>query len=113
MWLFARPFDQFVEAEALGGLILLVSSVAALALANSPWRDAYHRLWAVPLSIGVGGQSLSLTLHQWINDGLMTLFFLLVGLEIKRELLQERNGLKYINSLLCCTKIYFIYLYYL
>jgi len=87
VWLFARPFDQFVEAEALGGLILLVSSVAALALANSPWRDAYHRLWAVPLSIGVGGQTLSLTLHQWINDGLMTLFFLLVGLEIKRELL--------------------------
>jgi Na+:H+ antiporter, NhaA family len=56
-------------------------------LANSPLADAYERLWQVRLTVGIVGHSLSLTLHQWINDGLMAVFFLLVGLEIKRELI--------------------------
>ena len=67
--------------------MLVVCACAALLVANSPWADAYHRLWATPMAIVGGGYTLSLTLHQWINDGLMAVFFLLVGLEIKREAL--------------------------
>ena len=59
---------------------------AALALANSGWAEAYHACWRRPSRSGAG-HALSLTVHQWINDGLMAVFFLLVGLEIKREAL--------------------------
>jgi NhaA family Na+:H+ antiporter len=61
--------------------------LAALAVANSPLASGYRALWTIPISIGHLDHPLSLTLHQWINDGLMSIFFLLVGLEIKRELL--------------------------
>lgn len=67
--------------------MLVVCACAALLVANSPWANAYHRLWATPIAVAGGGHALSLTLHQWINDGLMAVFFLLVGLEIKREVL--------------------------
>ncbi len=79
-------FQRFVRTEALGGLVLLVFAVLALLLANSPWASFYTRFWETPFAVGSGGHSVTLTLHQWINDGLMALFFLLVGLEIKREL---------------------------
>ena len=65
--------------------MLLVAAVLALAIANSPWAEAYERLWHLPISIAAAGHGLSLTLRQWINDALMAVFFLLVGLEIKRE----------------------------
>jgi NhaA family Na+:H+ antiporter len=81
-----RPFQQFFETEAAGGIVLLFSSFVALVAANSPWAGPYEELLHLPISIGAGGHTLSLTLHQWINDALMALFFLLVGLEIKREL---------------------------
>jgi Na+:H+ antiporter, NhaA family len=80
-------FQRFFRTETVGGLILLLFGFAALALANSPLAEAYEHLWDIPLTIGIVDRSLSLTLHQWINDGLMAVFFLLVGLEIKRELL--------------------------
>src|SRR4029450_1977482 len=80
-------FQRFFRTETVGGLILLLFGFAALALANSPLAQAYEHLWDIPLTIGIVDHSLSLTLHQWINDGLMAVFFLLVGLEIKRELL--------------------------
>ena len=79
-------FQRFFRTETVGGLILLLFGCAALALANSPLAEAYEHLWDIPLTIGIVDHSLSLTLHQWINDGLMAVFFLLVGLEIKREL---------------------------
>jgi NhaA family Na+:H+ antiporter len=79
-------FQRFFRTETVGGLVLLLFGIAALALANSPLSEAYERLWRIPLTVGRGDHSLSLTLHQWINDGLMAAFFLLVGLEIKREL---------------------------
>jgi NhaA family Na+:H+ antiporter len=80
-------FQRFFRTETVGGLILLFFGFAALALANSPLAKAYEHLWNIPLTVGIVDHSLSLTLHQWINDGLMAVFFLLVGLEIKRELL--------------------------
>jgi len=80
-------FQRFFRTEAVGGLILLLFGFAALALANSPLAEAYEHLWDTSLTVGIVDHSLSLTLHQWINDGLMAVFFLLVGLEIKRELL--------------------------
>jgi NhaA family Na+:H+ antiporter len=80
-------FQRFFRTETVGGLILLLFACSALALANSPLAEAYEHLWDIPLTIGIVDHSLSLTLHQWINDGLMAVFFLLVGLEIKRELL--------------------------
>jgi NhaA family Na+:H+ antiporter len=80
-------FPRVFQTEAATGALLIVCACAALVAANSGWADGYHRLWATPLVIAGGGHAFSLTLHQWINDGLMAVFFLLVGLEIKREVL--------------------------
>jgi NhaA family Na+:H+ antiporter len=82
-----RPFQRFFQTEAAGGLLLLFSAFVAVVAANSPWADAYHRFWSSSLMIGVPNHSFSLTLQEWINDGLMAVFFLHVGLEIKRELI--------------------------
>jgi len=81
------PFQKFLKTEAAGGLVLMACTCAALALANSGFADAYHHLWEIPIVISASGHTLSLTAHQWINDGLMAVFFLLVGLEIKREVM--------------------------
>jgi hypothetical protein len=79
-------FQRFFRTQTAGGSVLLLFAVAALALANSPLAAPYAGIWRTPLTVGIADYSLSLTLHQWINDGLMAVFFLLVGLEIKREL---------------------------
>jgi len=81
------PFREFIRLEASGGIVLIVAAVVALAWANSPWSDSYFDLWSTYLTIGVGDHSLSNTLIHWVNDGLMVIFFFVVGLEIKRELL--------------------------
>jgi len=80
-------FQRFFRTETLGGLVLLGFGLAALALANSPLSEAYNHVWKIPLTLGIASHDLSLSLHDWINDALMAVFFLLVGLEIKRELL--------------------------
>ena len=80
-------FQRFARAEASGGLMLLACTALALAWANSPWAGSYFDLWEVPLTIGAPGFGLTETLHHWINDGLMAVFFFMVGLEIKREML--------------------------
>ena len=79
-------FQRFFRTETASGSVLLLFGIAALALANSPLAAPYVGIWRTPLTVGIADYSLSLTLHQWINDGLMAVFFLLVGLEIKREL---------------------------
>lgn len=84
---FTRPLREFVRSEAASGTLLLACACVALAVANSPWADGYHHVLATTLSIAGPGQALSLTVHEWINDALMGVFFLLVGLEIKREAL--------------------------
>jgi Na+:H+ antiporter, NhaA family len=80
-------FQRFFRTETLSGIVLLGFGLAALAIANSPLSEAYNHLWEIPLTLGIVPQELSLSVHDWINDGLMAVFFLLVGLEIKRELL--------------------------
>jgi len=82
-----KPFNRFIKRESTAGIFLLVCSVAALVLANSPWAEAYHHLWEYEFSIGFAGHSVSNTLHHWISDGLMAMFFFVVGLELKREIM--------------------------
>jgi NhaA family Na+:H+ antiporter len=81
------PFQRFFSTSAAGGLVLLAATAVALGWANSPWADAYHHLWEAPVTVGAPGFGLTLSLHHWVNDGLMAVFFFLVGLEIKREVL--------------------------
>jgi Na+:H+ antiporter, NhaA family len=89
------PFTRFAKVEASGGILLLICTVAALVWANSPWQHAYEHLWEAPLTIAFGRIVVSTTRHHWINDGLMSIFFFLVGLEIKREvLIGELSSLK-------------------
>ncbi|HEY3703740.1 MAG TPA: Na+/H+ antiporter NhaA [Terracidiphilus sp.] len=81
------PFVRFARMEAAGGIVLLASTVAALIWSNSPWHQSYHNLLETPLTVGFGPFVVTENRHHWINDGLMSLFFFLVGLEIKREFL--------------------------
>lgn len=81
------PFVRFAKIEAASGLLLLAGALAALIWANSRWDQNYHAIWDVRVSVGFGRLVLSESRHEWINDGLMSLFFFLVGLEIKREVL--------------------------
>jgi NhaA family Na+:H+ antiporter len=83
-----RPLVDFLHTEAAGGVVLLVATAAALLWANSPFEDSYTDLWHTHLSITLGNRTLDLDLQEWVNDGLMTIFFLIVGLEIKRELVE-------------------------
>jgi NhaA family Na+:H+ antiporter len=81
-----RPLQTFLRTEEASGILLLAAAVTALIWANSPWRAAYDALWHTQLTIGLGAWSLAEDLRHWVNDALMALFFLVVGLEIKREL---------------------------
>ena len=84
---FVRPFQEFAKLQSSSGLILVGCIVVALGWANSRWSPSYFDLWHANLSFGFAGRTLSESLHFWINDGLMALFFLVVGLEVKREIL--------------------------
>lgn len=81
------PIQEFLRKEASGGILLIIATVVALVWANSPLKDSYHQLWHTYVSISIGSKALNYSLHHWINDGLMVIFFFVVGLEIKRELL--------------------------
>jgi NhaA family Na+:H+ antiporter len=81
------PLREFLASTVAGGVLLMAAAIVALVWSNSAWSDTYDQLWSTPLTIGFGDAGLSLSLHDWINDGLMAIFFLVVGLEIKRELL--------------------------
>jgi NhaA family Na+:H+ antiporter len=86
---FVRPLQRFMDTEASGAIFMLVAAVAALVWANSPWWRAQETLWGTELTIELGHLAhLELTLVEWINDALMAIFFFVVGLEIKRELVQ-------------------------
>jgi Na+/H+ antiporter NhaA len=81
----AAPVRSFLSTETGGAVVLLAGAVAALVWANSPWSDSYESFWTTDLSISVGDEGISLDLRHWVNQGLMTFFFLVVGLEAKRE----------------------------
>lgn len=81
-----RPFMRFLRIEAMAGAVLLLSTLMALALANSPWSTSFLALWDVHAGINLGDIAISRSLKHWINDGLMTLFFFVIALELKREL---------------------------
>lgn len=80
--------DRFLHIEALSGIALIIAAVAAMIWANSPAAGSYQAFWHAPLSIGFGDYILSKPLHFWINDALMTIFFLVIGIEIRREIHQ-------------------------
>ncbi|MBB1286980.1 Na+/H+ antiporter NhaA [Flavisolibacter sp. BT320] len=81
-----RLFRGFFESERIGGIILLFCTIVSLAIANSIWGEGYTHFWHSSADLSFAGLDLNFTVEQWINDGLMTIFFLLVGLEIEREL---------------------------
>jgi Na+:H+ antiporter, NhaA family len=80
--------EEFASVEALGGIALLLAAAAALAWANSPWSDSYASFWASEITAGSGNFSITNSLRHWVNDGLMTAFFFVVGVEIKREIVE-------------------------
>lgn len=80
------PVERFLHIEAASGIVLLVVAAIALIWANSPWSDAYLHLWHTPIGLRIGSFRFERDLHFWINDALMTLFFFVVGLEIRREI---------------------------
>ena len=86
VFVLTRPLQLFVGTEARGALLLLVATGAALVWANSPWVASYEALWSTSLSVQVGEAELVKDLRHWVNDGLMTLFFFVVGLELSRQL---------------------------
>jgi len=80
-----KPVSKFIHQEFTGGIILFASVVIATIWVNTPWASSYHGLWERHLSVGFAGFSFDQPLHTWINDGLMALFFFVIGLELKRE----------------------------
>lgn len=78
--------EHFLHIEAFSGIVLLAAAAMALVVANSPWAESYHAIWHAPVTLGIGAWQFTQTLHFWINDGLMTIFFLVVGMEIRREI---------------------------
>jgi len=83
-----RPINEFLHQEASGGILLMICTVIALIWANTAWSHSYHDLWQTHLVVSLGNLlTLDYSIHHWINDGLMVIFFFTVGLEIKREFL--------------------------
>jgi Na+/H+ antiporter NhaA len=93
----AAPVRSFLSTETGGAVAMLAATIAALLWANSPWSHSYESVWTTRLVIRIGSAGISADLRDWVNEGLMTLFFLVVGLEAKRELdlgqLRERRRL--------------------
>ncbi len=83
----ATPFEHFIHAQTTTGMILMFMTILALILANSPLTESYAHFFHTKVDLNVGSWELSHTIHHWINDGLMAIFFFIIGLEIKREVL--------------------------
>jgi len=91
----ATPFEEFLHRQTTAGVLLISCAIIALIIANSPLLDAYDRLLHMQIGLTVGGWSIQHSVHHWINDGLMAIFFFVVGMEIKREVLVgELSSLK-------------------
>src|SRR5262245_1800199 len=81
-----RPLERFLGIEAASGIVLLLAAGVALALANSPWADSYAAFWHAPVGVQLGAFRFERSLEWLVNDGLMVIFFFVVGLEIRREI---------------------------
>lgn len=84
----ATLFETFLRDETIGGKLILVAALLSLVVVNSQFSNEFNHFWHLPFSIGIGSWSVSLDLRHWVNEGLMAFFFLVVGLEIKRELVK-------------------------
>jgi Na+:H+ antiporter, NhaA family len=82
-----QPLARFLKIETASGGILLLAVLIAMVLANSPWRDAYLAFWETPVGLTFGARDFTRSLRHWINDGLMTLFFFVISLELKRAII--------------------------
>jgi Na+/H+ antiporter NhaA len=111
------PVRDFLSTETGGAVVLVAAAIAALVWANSPWPHSYESFWNTRLALSLGGHTLSASLRQWVNEGLMALFFLVVGLEAKRELdlgeLRERNRIAIpvvaaLGGMALCVGIYLL-----
>ena len=80
------PLDEFIHRQTTSGVLLMICAVIALYIANSQWNTVYHHLLEMKFTIGIEGFQLSKSVHHWINDGLMAIFFFVIGLELKREI---------------------------
>jgi NhaA family Na+:H+ antiporter len=114
-WKIRLLVEQFAGLSASSGLLMLIFAVLALIWANSPWAASYTALWETEFAINLGVHALALSLHHWVNDGLIVIFFFVVGLEIKRELtvgrLTERGQAAFpiaaaVGGMLCPALIY-------
>lgn len=81
------PITRFISNSTTSGILLFISAMIALVLANSPLKDVYHHFWENTFTIGFSDYVISKSLHHWINDGLMSIFFFVIGLELKREIM--------------------------
>ncbi|MEO8703924.1 MAG: Na+/H+ antiporter NhaA [Kofleriaceae bacterium] len=84
----ASPIQRILLVEAASGILLMIATAVALILANSRWHADFEALWQTPIGLSLGDHAFQRPLHFWINDGLMTIFFLVVGLEIRREMFE-------------------------
>ncbi len=82
-----EPIQRFISNSATSGIILFSAAIIAMIVSNSPWSDAFHHFWEMEFGFGFNGVYLTKSLHHWINDGLMAIFFFVVGLELKREII--------------------------
>lgn len=82
-----NPVNHFISNATAGGAVLFVSALLALIISNSPWSDQYLAFWELEISLRIGELDIERTLHHWINDGLVAVFFFVVGLELKREII--------------------------
>ena len=82
-----RPIEYYLHHQSTAGILLLFSAFAAIVWANSPWGAVYTHLWEYEISVRVGTYEITNTVHHWINDGLMAMFFFVIGLELKREIM--------------------------
>lgn len=82
-----NPIQKFINNSTTSGIVLFSSAFLAILISNSPWSEDYHHLWELDFSIGFNGHFITKNLHHWINDGLMAIFFFVVGLELKREII--------------------------
>ncbi len=84
---FLRPFNYFIEHGSTAALLLFVCALIAMVWSNSPFSATYFHLWEHEFAVRIGAYTVTNSLHHWINDGLMAMFFFVVGLELKREIM--------------------------